>query len=66
MLLFRGVLVGICLGRLKVCVPVWKAVEQILIYSWVDYLIPMLEGMEVERETWKYLNIGIGANDIVS
>ena len=31
----------------------------------IDYLIPRLEYSGVRREDWKYVNIGIGANDLV-
>lgn len=36
------------------------------IYLIVDYLIPTLQRLGVKDEQWKYVNLGIGANDIVS
>ncbi|CAD6575832.1 MAG: hypothetical protein TREMPRED_001504 [Tremellales sp. Tagirdzhanova-0007] len=29
-----------------------------------DYLIPAVEALEIPRDDWKYLNLGIGSNDI--
>lgn len=31
-----------------------------------DYLIPTLEKLGVQEEDWKYVNLGIGGNDVVS
>jgi len=31
-----------------------------------DYVVPTFEKMDVLESDWKYINVGIGANDIVS
>lgn len=31
----------------------------------VDYVLPNLEMMDIPETDWKYINVGIGANDIV-
>lgn len=31
-----------------------------------DYLVPTLQALQVKDDHWKFINLGIGANDIVS
>lgn len=47
--------------RSKVC-PDFESAREILK---VDYILPRLKEMQVDRDAWKFVNIGIGANDIV-
>jgi hypothetical protein len=30
-----------------------------------DYLVPTLQALQVKDDDWKFINLGIGANDIV-
>ena len=47
--------------RSKVC-PNYESARGILV---ADYILPRLKEMQVDNDAWRFVNIGIGANDIV-